>query len=464
MDRRGPAVAGPRRASAPALGPPSAPITLSRIGVHHRRRSTAVPVAIYLEVMRILKVVDGEYPWDVRVEKLSLALTRADHEVHIVARNRDGRVLKERLAEGTVHRMAPWRLLGRRFDAASQFPAFLNPRWFRLILSVGRRVQAERILVRDLPLAPTAIAAGRLLGVPVVLDMAENYPAMIHDLWTTGSTRFGDVIVRNPKAVEAVERWTMARVDHTLVVVEESRDRLVRDLGVNAERITVVGNTPSLDRLDASPERPADPGATARPLQLVYLGLLEQARGVGTAIDAVATCRDRGVPVAFTVIGDGRARGDFEAQRRRLGLDEGQVRLLGFLPYAEALRNVAMADAGIIPHLANDSWNTTVPNKLFDYMAAGLCVITSDARPAKRIVEEERAGFAFTSGDAASLAGVLERVWRDGTARELGRNGRAAIRARHHWERDAARLERVFAGSADGAPATWRERSKPARA
>ncbi len=395
--------------------------------------------------MRILKVWDGEYPWDVRAEKVCQALTGAGHAVHMVARNRDARIGREVLPECTVHRLAPWRLLGRKLDAASQFPAFFNPRWLSLMLRVGRDEGCDLVLVRDLPLAPTAVFAAHLLRVPVVLDMAENYPAMIRDLWTTSSTRFGDSLVRNPKAVEAVERWTMANVDHTVVVVEESRDRLVRDLGIDPSRITVVGNTPSLSRLDGHPERPVKSAAPGAPLHLVYLGLLEHARGVGTAIDAVARCRADGVPIRFTVIGDGRARADFTAQCARLGLGEDAVRLLGFIPYADALKVVAEADAGIIPHLANESWNTTIPNKLFDYMAAGLCVVTSDAAPAMRVVEEERAGVSFRSGDAGSLASALTSVWKAQDALERGRRGRAAIRARYHWEQDAARLEDVVA-------------------
>lgn len=400
--------------------------------------------------MRILKVWDGEYPWDVRAEKISHALTNGEHAVHMVARNRDRRAPREQLPECTVHRLAPWRLLGRRGDAVSQFPAFFNPRWLRIIHRVARQERCESILVRDLPLAPSAIAVGRILRIPVVLDMAENYPAMIRDLWTTDSARFGDVVVRNPRAVEAVERWTVARADHILVVVEESRDRLVSELGVAAERITVVGNTPSLDRLRPLPEVvPArrSPPAGPRPLEMIYLGRLELARGVGTAIEAVARCRDLGVPVRFRVIGDGRARDEFVALRDRLGLSEEEVRFLGYLPYQEALRIVSGADVGIIPHFANESWNTTVPNKLFDYMAAGLCVITSDARPAKRIVEQEGAGMWFESGNAESLAQALRVLWHEQDAAAYGRRGVTAIRERWHWENDARRLLAVFAAS-----------------
>ncbi|HEY8506873.1 MAG TPA: hypothetical protein VIL32_00870, partial [Steroidobacteraceae bacterium] len=78
--------------------------------------------------MIVCKIWDSEYPWDVRAEKISRALTDAGHEVHMVARNRDGRPLVESLPECTVHRLAPLPALGRRLNAASMFPAFFNPR------------------------------------------------------------------------------------------------------------------------------------------------------------------------------------------------------------------------------------------------------------------------------------------------------------------------------------------------
>jgi hypothetical protein len=87
------------------------------------------------------------------------------------------------------------------------------------------------IIVRDLPLAPTALWVGRGFGVPVVLDMAENYAAMIQDIWRTGRAGRWDFLVRNPKAIAAVERYVAPRVDHVITVVEESSTR-VAALGV----------------------------------------------------------------------------------------------------------------------------------------------------------------------------------------------------------------------------------------
>jgi glycosyltransferase involved in cell wall biosynthesis len=395
--------------------------------------------------MRILKVWDGEYPWDVRAEKVCRGLTDAGHTVHMVARNRDGRVLREELQECTVHRLRPWRLFGSALDAASQFPAFFNPRWVHLMTSVGRREKVDLVLVRDLPLAPTAIYAARRMRVPVVLDMAENYPAMIRDLWLTGATRFGDSLVRNPRAVEAVERWCLNRIDHTLVVVEESRDRLLA-MGVPPERITVVSNTPSVHRLDALDPTPRRAGGDGSPLEMVYLGLLETARGVSTAIDAVALCRERGIPVTFSVVGDGRARASFEARAAALGLGADRIRFHGFLPYEEALEIVARADVGLIPHMANESWNTTIPNKLFDYMAAGLPVLASDALPTRRVIEQTGCGVWFRSGDAEHLAQGLTALLSEPDRARRGVAGRDAIRRQFNWQADRDRMAASLEG------------------
>src|SRR5437762_416800 len=331
--------------------------------------------------MRICKIWDADYPWDVRVEKVARSLTEAGHEVHLVARNKQRRPLHEYLTEAEVHRLRPWRVLGRRVDAMTTFPAFFNPRWLAAILGTASSSRAEMLLVRDLPLAPTAIWVGKLLHIPVVLDMAENYPAMMRSLWEFGAHGPTDMLVRNPALVSAVERWVLPRVDHTLVVVEESRDRL-RALGVSPERITVVCNTPSISRLrELTPKSHSENGQ----LELIYLGLLEAPRGIGVLIDAMARARKTGINARLTVLGDGRERQHFEERARGLGLDNEAVRFLGRVPYGDAVRLLQTADIGVVPHTANESWNTTIPNKLFDYMAGGLAVLTSNAKPAAQI-------------------------------------------------------------------------------
>ena len=58
--------------------------------------------------LSICKVWQVEYPWDVRAEKIALALTSAGHHVNLVARNRTSLPEIERLPEATVHRLTSW--------------------------------------------------------------------------------------------------------------------------------------------------------------------------------------------------------------------------------------------------------------------------------------------------------------------------------------------------------------------
>jgi glycosyltransferase involved in cell wall biosynthesis len=391
--------------------------------------------------LSICKVWQVEYPWDVRAEKIALALTQAGHQVNLVARNRTSLAEVERLPEATVHRLASWRWAPSWFNAASMVAAFFNPRWFRHIARVARRTRADVILCRDLPLAVTSIVVARRLGIPVVLDMAENYPAMLETRRSTGRAKPWDVLLRNPAVARRLERWVVARVHAILVVVEESRDRLTA-MGVPPERIALVFNTPPLARLDAPPAT-HDRDRTA-PVKAVYLGRVEEQRGIGTLLDAVAQLRAAEFPVAVTVYGDGKDLAVYRARARALGLEPPSVLFRGQVPNEVALAELATADVGIIPHWRDEQFDTTLPNKIFDYMAAGLPVVTSDATPLKRIVEACRCGLVFRERDAAGLAQALRELANGAVRRAAGDRGRAAIRTTYNWERDVESLLSVL--------------------
>jgi glycosyltransferase involved in cell wall biosynthesis len=269
---------------------------------------------------------------------------------------------------------------------------------------------------------------------------------MIRAVWESGATRPFDFLVRNPRAVARAERWSIAQAQHILVVVEEARDRMVR-LGVPPDRITVVSNTPSRNRVTelANLEARASRGE-AGILQVVYLGLLEAPRGISVLLDAVGKCQAAGVRVQARIIGDGRERGDFVRRARELGLEAPVVEFLGYVPYEKAVRLLAAADVGIVPHFANDSWNSTIPNKLFDYMAAGIPVLTSDAKPASRIVRSAHCGEVFPDRDATALAAALVRLCDVALRQRYAEAGQRAVLAQYNWETDAARLVSAMEG------------------
>lgn len=424
------------------------------------RNSSAVPD----RRLRIVHIYDGDYPTpDVRTEKISRALTDAGCEVHIVARNRTWKTTREELPEGVVHRMPPVRWLGQRLDGALGFPAFVNPRWVSLLSRAVQGVRADVIIARDLPLCPTALWVGRRAGIPVVFDMAENYPAMMRDIWNVGRHGALDWILRNPTAVAAVERYCLPRVDHVITVVEESAQRVMR-AGVPESRVSIVSNTPFLSRLPSLPQRDRSPN---RPLELIYLGLIEIPRGIEEVLEALAILRNGPRPVHCTFIGAGRDELLLRQRALALGV-QAEAKFVGFVPYREALELVARADIGIVPHRATEAWNTTIPNKLFDYMGACLPVVTSDAAPAARIVREAGAGEVFRSQDSRDLSHVITRLFDSNVRAARGEAGRRAVFERYNWGRDSDRLlkaiDALVNGGSERCKAAPRARGRRGRA
>jgi glycosyltransferase involved in cell wall biosynthesis len=391
--------------------------------------------------LRVLYVWDADYPWDVRTEKICATLASAGHDVHIAARNVRREPTVERLPEGTVHRMPPMRWAGRAADSAFGFPAFFNPRWLSLLDRTVRRVRPDVVVCRDVPLAPTSLWAGHRHGIPVVLDIAENYPAMLRMVFDAGVHRPTDHLVRNPTAAAFVERYSLRRADRVLVVIEEMAERMVR-MGIPADRIDVVSNTPPRLRAEPEPERRRRPAG--QPLGLMYLGHLEVPRGLLEMVDAVALLRREGFPVRATRVGKGRDAQLFKDRAREHGLSEAEVSFLGYVDREAALRAVQEADIGVLPHHVNEQWNTSIPNKLFDYMAVGLPVLSSNPGPFERITRATGAGEVFQAGDARSLADAVLRLSDADVRERYGAAGRRAILERYNWEYDTAVLMRAL--------------------
>ncbi len=392
--------------------------------------------------MKIGIVWKNDYPWDVRVEKIARSLMAGGHDVCILSANARGRARSE-----TLDGLRIWRLPttpSRWLNAVISIPFYLNPFWFVLGYRVVARERLDLLIVRDLPLILVGVWLKKRFRIPLILDMAEDYPAMYRESIEVGGWRaWVHRIFKNPALMAAVERRTLRQIDHTLVVVEESARRLQRQYDIPAARVSVVSNTPRLENLEPLA---ASVGPAARSwLQIIYTGLVQDARGLEDVVEALARLHARGLDVRCRVVGDGPYLPRLAKLVSEKGLHSA-VEFTGWVAPRELARHVHEADIGIIPHPKNDHTDTTVPNKLFDYMGCGKPVVVSNAVPLERIVTSEACGLVYTAGSPQSLADVLARMSADPAALErMGRNGAAAVRRHFHWERDEGALREAVA-------------------
>jgi len=387
--------------------------------------------------MRILEIYDGDYPWDVRVEKVSHTLVSAGHTVRLLCRNRKRRPRIERLSDGLELRRLPGG------PGALSFPFFLNPVWAGCLLSQVRAFRPDRLLVRDLPLAPLALATGRAFRIPVIADLAEPYPDSLRSQWQFQPRSLTDYVVRSPYLADLVERFVARRIDRVLVVCPEAGQRLERQ-GLPPRRWTEVGNTVMPDRFAPRGQPvPELDGCEGRQL-LLFSGLLAGDRGLDVALEAFANVR-RCQPGRFmlVLVGEGPVRVQLEAQAAALNIS-GDVRFTGWIDHDRLPDVIARAAIGLLPFRACPHINSTLANKLFEYMSLGLPIIASDVAPMLRVLVETGAGLSFRSDDVADLADKIERLTGDSDLRQAcADGGRRATKDLYNWDIDGERLLRA---------------------
>ncbi len=331
-----------------------------------------------------------------------------------------------------------------RWRGALTLPYHINPMWRRAIRDLVVKDGCQLLIVRDMPLVLAATTVGKRTGVPVIFDMAENYPAAMA-AWRRYEGMYNYIknsVVRNVTMARIVERRCIHHSDHIFVVVEESAQR-VKKLLKNEAKVTVIENTPDLESYEVDYSHTEPVVVRNRDLLvIVYVGEIHAYRGISTCLEASRLLRVRGEGICWWLVGTGK----HERYFRHCSADLESQRVLywfGWQPHHRALLLINLADIGIVPHVRTEHWQTTMPNKLYDYMAFRKPVLVSDCRPMKRVVETYQCGLVFRSQDAEDLAEKVLMLRDPELRAQMGANGRRAVEEQYNWGVDGKRLVEV---------------------
>jgi glycosyltransferase involved in cell wall biosynthesis len=390
--------------------------------------------------MRICIVYQGEIPPAERIEKTVRTLVAAGHEMYVLCNNYGPVPVEDECAPAVrIIRIGPT-FGSRKVNKIVKFPAFVNPVWVAHIYAAVRRFHIEALHVIDVPLSPAVLALGRRFNIPVVYDMWENYPEALKgwakDSWTT---RW----FKNPWVAAVVEKFVIRRVDHVFTVVEEARDRVIA-LGASPERVSIVTNGIDLDMFCARPVRSDTPvHMDDSAYKLLFVGAVTVERGLEDIIRALPLVQ-REIPSARLFIG---GFGPDEPRLQRITAQAAvtaDVRFLGWVKFEDIQSYVAGSDLCLVPHVANEFINTTMPNKLFQYMALGKPVLVSDAKPLARTVRECECGYIYRSGDPHDAARTIVEAYNRRMDTTIGVRGREAVERYFTWDAAARDMVRVY--------------------
>jgi glycosyltransferase involved in cell wall biosynthesis len=295
------------------------------------------------------------------------------------------------------------------------------------------------------------VLAGRLAGVPVVLEVNETVGV--------DRTRQGKKVAL-PALARRLERWILRNASGVVVVSGYLRE-YVREAGAPEERIRVTPN--AIDPTQFDPER-IDRGEARTRYGLTgktvigFAGSFTKWHGVDLLIRAAAGLMVEYPDVHLLLVGDGARRRDSEALAAELGITERTV-FTGKVPHAEMPRHMAAMDLGVMP--ASNVYGS--PMKVFEYMAMGCPPVAPRFGPLEEAIQDGETGLLFEPGSAASLEGRLRKLLSDPEHRKLmGAAARRRVLARHLWRhnaeavvelaRPAPGLKRAVRGS-DSSPA-----------
>ncbi len=398
---------------------------------------------------RVTFALPSSGAFDSRTRRMAISLAARGHDVLVIARAEPGLPGTETLAPGAVLRRVDAGQTPGTVRADAQGVVRLARDAVRIAHTALRaRAQARAARAVDRP-ADIYHAMG-FLALPVAIDLAGRAGAPFvydaRDLYAEGNN-----IARLPRPLRASfarrERAWARRAAAVLTVNGSLADELERRLDI--PRPSVVLNAqvawippePPLDNL-----REALSLAPATPVVLYHGGFMRD-RGLP---ELIAAMRTPGLERAHLVLmGSGPVEGDLRALGSAPDLD-GRVHLLPPVPPAELLQWVASADVGAMPNqprTINERLST--PNKLFECLAAGIPVVSSDFPERRRIVVDDPdgpLGALCDPTDPASIGAALRTILDlDPDARaDLRRRCRRAAHERYAWEPQMAVVLRTY--------------------
>ncbi len=192
--------------------------------------------------------------------------------------------------------------------------------------------------------------------------------------------------------------------------------------------------------LEGSGAAPPD-GPPSAERTLVYVGAVTGSRGLEEAIEALPEAPG----VALRILGPGGEpyRRSLAGLAARHGV-EGRVRLERPVPPQEVVAEIAGAWAGLaLIQPSCLSYALSLPNKLFEYVAAGLPILAADVPTIREFVERNGVGLVVPPADRGAIARAMLEIVEPAQNRDL-RRAVLATSARLTWEGEAEQLKQVY--------------------
>ena len=326
-----------------------------------------------------------------QVAQVTDALNRLGHAVTIFAPWRKNVVGRDFWDYYGIPRAVKLTYAGSFDPIASPFlPGVIGLKFMNFILrrELGRKLNISSFdlaYTRSPALLPAMVAS----GVPVILEL-HQLPRFGRGKFVSRCNRLALIVPLTRAMAEVLESW-----------------------GVEKSRIFVSGDAVDLKRFQSQPsskEARAQFGVNTGRVIVGYVGRLKtlgMEKGVSDLLKAVKADRRF---FAFIVGGPENDRQFYSSQAAGLGLGAEDFKLTGEIPSATVPAALAACDILAMPFPDLPHYRRFMsPLKMFEYMASGKPIVTSDLPTVRDVLSEETAFFC-EPGNYESLLKCLKQI------------------------------------------------------
>ena len=385
--------------------------------------------------MKILMVLEGNFPPDVRVEKEIKSLINSGHKIVLACSSPKAQNMVTNWNGAEIIKKRMSKLIYKSSVAALKVPIYFN--YWQKFLHTVIDSSFDAIHLHDLPLSKVVSKIARNYNIPFVLDLHENWPAAM-EIAVHTNTFLGKLLSSNKKWQNYEKKMT-AEATKIITVVDEMKNRIIA-LGNLSNKIIVLPNSIKLsDQKNISLENVISTGFT-----LFYAGGINIHRGLQVLLKAIDELKTDFPTMKLLIVGDGSYRKNLNDYVKNHKLEK-FVKFFGWKSYAEMMKILIQADIAVIPHLRSVQTDNSSPNKLYQYSFLKKPILASDCNSLKRIIDETKSGITYQADDFHDLAKKITMLFNNKELQtKLGNAGYESVIKTNNWENNSKTLIKMY--------------------
>ena len=287
-------------------------------------------------------------------------------------------------------------------------------------------------------IASHARARGRAAGRDVrwVYDAHEYVP---------GLSQYGG------RTARVIEGWAdleseFIRDADRVITVSPAIAAALQDKYQLSLRPAVVLNIPTVDGPGEEPVRTLREvcGLAPHVPLLTYSGGMTRARGIHTAIEAMNQLTEAHLALVCVPHNDTWFVRKMRQQVAEMGLGD-RVHFINPVGPGQVVDFLKGVDVALIPALSYPSHEMSLPNKLFEYLHAGVPVVSTDLESIQAFLVENGVGLTHPAEDPPALVAAVRAVLAD-RERYAAAAANPELLTRYSWSRQADILRAVYDG------------------